>query len=278
MKQTGPFLLLIAFAFTSSVWAESPATFAPLSLSEMPAAPASQQAAADDWKFNIAVPLWLPSVDGNMTVKGRELSLDQDTGDTIDALDSHINGAFLMHFEAQKSRVGLLLDVMYLDLRAEGNGDVTDATGSLKGFVGEVGGFYSLIAPPPGKKGWGAVTVDVLGGVRVSALEFGINGDNFGGSVNRTVYDPFVGARIELGLAKWVSLKARGDVGGFGIDAWPTSDPVYNLAAGVEFHLAEWFDLGLGYRWLSYDFEGNSANSSFDAMLSGPFVALSFNF
>jgi hypothetical protein len=34
----------------------------------------------------------------------------------------------------------------------------------------------------------------------------------------------------------------------------------------------------VGYRWLSYDFEGNAADSRFDATLEGPFVALTFNF
>jgi hypothetical protein len=261
------FLLAIAlFAVTSSAWGQTPAT-------------APSQAVADDrWEFRVSVPLWLPAVDGDVTVRGNDLSMSQDTGDTFDTFDSHLNGAFLLHFEAERNRLGALVDLMYLDVRAEGTGDVVDATGSLRGFVGELGGFYAVVKPPPAKKGWGMVEVDVLGGVRVSALEFGIHGDGFGGSVNRTIYDPFVGARVELGLLDWLSLKARGDVGGFGIDAWPTSRFSFNAAVGPEFHIAKWFDVGMGYRWLSYDFEGNAADSSFDATLEGPFVALTFNF
>ena len=276
MKDTRFLIALAVFAFTSAVWGQAPAT--------EPAAAAAQPAAvqptddADRWTFKVSIPLWLPAVDGDVTVRGRDLSMDQDTGDTFDTFDSHLNGAFLLHLEAERNRTGAFLDLMYLDIRAEGTGDVIDATGSLRGFVGELGGFYAVVPPAPGKKGWGMVEVDVLGGLRVSTLEFGINGDAFDGSTSRTTYDPFVGARVEVGLLDWLSLKARGDVGGFGIDAWPTSNFSYNVAVGTEFHIARWFDVGLGYRWLSYDFEGNANDSSFDATLAGPFVAVTFSF
>jgi len=82
--------------------------------------------------------------------------------------------------------------------------------------------FYTVVAPPPGKRGWGAVRIDALGGLRLSELELGIHGDRFNGSTSRTIYDPYVGARLTLGLTDWLSFKARGDVGGFGIEAWPT--------------------------------------------------------
>jgi hypothetical protein len=74
-----------------------------------------------------------------------------------------------------------------------------------------------------------------------------------------------------------MSFKVRGDVGGFGIDAWNTSEFAYNVDTALEFHLARWFDLGVGYRWLNYDLEFGS-DSSLDATLSGPVVELKFNF
>jgi opacity protein-like surface antigen len=109
-------------------------------------------------------------------------------------------------------------------------------------------------------------------------MKLGIHDDVNDLSTTITLYDPIVGTRMELGLTKWLSAKARGDVGGFGINAWDTSDLEFNVEAGLEFHLARWFDMGVGYRWLNYDFVTDSGNSSFDATLSGPVVELRFNF
>src|SRR6476659_7325107 len=84
-------LAITLLAFTSSARGQAlaPTPFLPLSLAEMPATD--------------------PAVAGDVTVKGQDLSLSQDTGDTFDTFDSHLNGAFLLHFEAERKRVGLLL-------------------------------------------------------------------------------------------------------------------------------------------------------------------------
>jgi opacity protein-like surface antigen len=244
------------------------------------AALAEMPVAAEDphrWEFSLSIPIWIPAVDGDVTVRGRAISVDQDTSDVVDLFDSHLNGAFALHFEAERDRFGMLVDLMWVDLEARGTRGKTDATANLEGFIGELGAFYTIVAPAK-KRGWGAFRLDALGGVRVSSLEFGINGNTFDASVHRTIYDPYIGLRLELGLTEWLSLKARGDVGGFGIEAWPTSDLSYNVDAGLEFHLAEWCDLGLGYRFLTYEFDGNAHDSKFDATLSGPVVTLKFNF
>jgi hypothetical protein len=235
-------------------------------------------AADDGWDFSLSIPIWLVGVDGNLIVGDQELSGDQDTADDVDEfLDSELNGAFALHFEAEKRRFGVFLDAMYLDRSVQGTVDATDADGSLKGFIGELGAFYTLVPPAPEKRGWGMFRLDALGGLRVSALELGVDVDTFNEEASRTFYDPFVGARVEVGLTNWLSFKLRGDVGGFGIDAWNTSEFSYNVDTALEFHLARWFDLGLGYRWLDYDLE-LAGDSSLDATLSGPIVELKFNF
>ena len=262
-------LLIVAasIAITPSAWGQTP----------VPAEPVDAPTVVDDgWEFSLSVPIWLVGFDGDLTVRDRELSGDDDDpGDGF--LESELNGAFALHLEAEKGRFGLLLDTMYLERTAEGTLDATDAEGTLEGFVGELGAFYTVVEPAPDKRGWGMFRVDALGGLRVSALEIGIEGDAFDGDVSRTFYDPFVGARLELGLIDWLSFKLRGDVGGFGIDAWNTSDLSFNVDSALEFHLARWFDLGVGYRWLNYDLEIGS-DSSLDATLSGPYVELKFNF
>ena len=283
-------LLLALATFTLTPPAEGQ-TLTPVTPAQVPAtvpAPADDPAAvafpesttsADDgWNFSLSVPIWLAGVDGDLTVNGNDFSADEDTADDVDEfLDSGLNGAFAMHFEAERNRFGLLVDTMYLSRTAEGTLEATDAEASVQGFVGELGAFYTVVAPAADKRGWGMFRVDALGGLRVSALELGIDSDAFEDEVSRTFYDPFVGARVEVGLTEWLSFKVRGDVGGFGIDAWNTSDFAYNIDTALEFHLATWFDLGLGYRWLNYDLEFGS-DSNLDATLSGPVVELKFNF
>ena len=230
------------------------------------------------WNLSVGIPVWVPGIGGDLAIKGREFSPDQDTGDTIDVLDTHLNAGAALHLEAHKGRLGFFGDLLYVDLRGTGNETDGDAEAVFKGFVGELGTFYTVVAPPHGRKGWGAFRLDALGGVRVSALELGIDADAFDVSTTNTIYDPIVGARAELGLTNWLAAKARGDVGGFGIDAWDTSDFTWNVETGLEFHLAKWCDLDLGYRWLKYDLVSDSGNASFDATLAGPFVGLTFNF
>jgi hypothetical protein len=284
VKHATLLLTIATLAITSSAWGQQSLTptpesapFVPLSLAEMPTTAAAGAAAGNRWEFALSIPVWLSAVDGDVTIRGQKLSVDQDTSDVVDLFDSHLNGAFALHLEAQKNRFGMLLDTMWVDLEARGTQGTTDATANLEGFIGELGVFYTIVDPEK-KKGWGAFQVDALGGVRLSALEFGIHGDAFDGSVHRTIYDPYIGLRMKLGLTNWLSLKARGDIGGFGIEAWPTSSISYNVDAGLEFHIAESFDLGVGYRFLTYEFDGNASDSTFDATLTGPVITLKFNF
>jgi hypothetical protein len=266
---------------TPLMLAELPADVAPATTEPAPATAPSESPKAigdDGWKFYASIPIWLVGVDGDVVVRGNDFSADQDTADDVDELfDSRLNGALALHFEAGKGRAGLLLDTMYLDRSVEGTLDATNAEGFLRGFVGELGAFYTVVQPDPEKRGFGKLRVDALGGVRISALELGIDSDAFNDAVHATFYDPYVGARLELGLLNWLSVKVRGDIGGFGIEAWPTSDFSWNVDTSLAFHLASWFDLGLGYRWLDYDFNGPS-DSSLNATLSGPVIELRFNF
>src|SRR5689334_1235515 len=59
------------------------------------AAPGTQAAVpahdSDSWRFSFGVPVWLAGIQGDVTIRGTELSPDQDTGDAVDLITSHIN-------------------------------------------------------------------------------------------------------------------------------------------------------------------------------------------
>ena len=232
---------------------------------------------ADSWRFSLGVPVWLAGIQGDINIRGTELSPDQDTSDTVDLITSHINMAAALHFEAAKKDYGFFADAIYVDFRAESNlEDSGDAEGFLKGAIGELAGFYSVIAPE--NRGKGAFQLDVFGGVRVTSLTVGIDDDSFDGEFNVTLFDPMIGARLRYNITERLNIRLRGDVAGFGINSWNTSDITYNADTALVYGITDRFQLGLGYRWLKYEFESDSGRSSFDASISGPYVLLEYNF
>lgn len=229
----------------------------------------------DAWHFTLALPLWIPGADGTLSILGREVSPDVGVGETESNLDGRFNFGIALHAEARRNRFAVFGDVMYADIRIKHTDDLFDSEASIRGVIGEAGVAYSLFAPE--KTGFGAFRLDVMGGVRVSGLRLGVETPSFSGTENATIYDPFVGLRGELGLTPWLSLQARGDVGGFGINAWSTCDMSYNLQVGLDFKPADWCDIIVGYRFLKYEFAEHPDVLEFNATLSGPFVMFQLN-
>jgi hypothetical protein len=79
----------------------------------------NQVEAPDGWRFLVAIPLWLPGLNGDVTAKGFTFTADQDTSDVLDLVGSHLNGAVALHLEAQKDRFGLFTEFMYVSMAAE---------------------------------------------------------------------------------------------------------------------------------------------------------------
>src|SRR5688500_18620473 len=112
--------------------------------------------------------------------------------------------------------------------------------------------------------------MDLLGGVRVNDLDLEVNpelGATRDGS--QTWIDPFIGVRGEITPAEWLTLFARGDIGGFGIEEGITSDFVWNTEAGLRFNLSRKASLAAGYRWLDTDFEEDDDDFEYDILASG---------
>jgi len=97
---------------------------------------------------------------------------------------------------------------------------------------------------------------------------------------SKVLFDPFIGLRGEVGLVKWLSVKARGDIGGFDAFGNNSSQLTWQAAAAASFHFGSSCYLDAGYRWLSYDYDEGSGFDRFalDAILHGPFIELGFKF
>lgn len=261
---------------TSAVLDEAYATFAPRA--DEPAAESSSP-----WKFRLTPYFMIAAMDGDVTVKGHRSSVDQDFSDACKLMKDHLNFGFAGHFEAEKGRWGLLADFSYMDLRAEKDSPSGEATidAALRQFIGEAGGFYTLIEPagdPAQATTW---RVDALAGVRATSMTLEIDRSTADPvKKGHRWLDPFIGARVEVGLAEWVSAKLRGDIGGFGLDPGRTSQLVWQVDAGLSFHLTHSLDLDAGYKWLDYDYKAGSGSKEFayDMLLSGPYMGMTIRF
>ena len=195
---SGPFTLLPSASATE---ASSPLLMSAAVLDAVADAPAGGQAgkpvgADDGWHFRLAVPIWLPGVSGDMTVKGHELTGGNSASDSASKLGDTLDLAAAFHFEAEKGCWGAFVDSMYVSFKDDkdlSTGGTAEAT--VKGYIGELGGFYTVFAPEPGAKGWGMFRADALAGVRVTWLELGAETNSFDVSASRTLIDPIIPLR-----------------------------------------------------------------------------------
>jgi opacity protein-like surface antigen len=90
--------------------------------------------------------------------------------------------------------------------------------------------------------------------------------------------DPIIGVRLTTGLTEKLSLRVRGDIGGFGIGS--ASDLVWNVVAVLGYQVSRRITLAAGYRILDVDYDKGSGLRLFeyDVTTSGPVVGLAFRF
>lgn len=234
------------------------------------------------WKFDVAPYVWLPAMQGDLTVRGRTADVDLDLGDTLDLLFEDFEFAAMGRAEARKGNLLFTLDLLYLNLED----DQTTARGletevGLKFLITEFGAGYRLGTWPLSPEVWPAVSFDVLAGGRYVSVEpsIAIAGGPLGGvDVERDVdwIEPFVGGRFLLTLSQRITLGVRGDVGGFGVG----SDLTWSLVGSVQYHVSRQVSVGGGYRALDIDYtQGSGADrSALDVLMHGPLLGAVFRF
>jgi hypothetical protein len=230
------------------------------------------------WKFEVAPYVWLPAMQGDLTVRGRTADIDLDLGDTLELLFDAFKFAAMGRAEARKGNLLLTLDLLYLDLED----DQTTARGletevGLTLLITEFGMGYRLGTWPLSPDVLPAVSFDVLAGGRYAFLEPSIaiaGGPRGGIDVERDVdwIEPFVGGRFLLTLSKRVTIGVRGDVGGFGVG----SDLTWSLVGSIQYHVSRHVSVGGGYRALDIDYMQGSGG--LDVLMHGPLLGAVFRF
>jgi hypothetical protein len=188
--------------------------------------------------------------------------------------------------EARKDKWSIFTDLIYLDFSGENSrirtvgGSHVSATLDLGTQTSISGGIWTLVG------GYAAVqtpqaTLDVIGGFRYLNLEastdwtlsgpIGLLPSSGGVSAEEDLWDGIVGVRgrVKLGENSRWSMPFYADVGA------GSSDSTWQAMVGVAYSW-DWGDIGLVYRHLAYDMEGDKLLQ--DVEFSGPALGAAFHF
>jgi len=258
------------------------------------------------WHFRFTPYAWLPWIEGDAVVRGRNFKVHQNPADVLEDLDF----AWMSYQEARRGAITLFSDVIYGDVS---NSDSLVASGMFSPHVsGTVGAALSAdyrfwiveagFMYETNRYKWGNsaaetdTTLDLLAGVRYwhqkldvdLALAGTANVDGLIVSGATAVarsggidwFDPFFGARLTHTPAPGQQLMLRGDFGGFGIGSQFTWQLLGTYTSYLGTHAGIDFDAYLGYKALSVDYDrGNGVNRyEFDVIQHGPVIGLTGTF
>lgn len=251
--------------------------------------PTHAESTAGAWQWSTTLYAWLPSLGGETSfpTSGGGPSIDVDADAILDSL----NFTFMAALEARKGAWALASDLIYLDLGATETGTRDFGIGQLDlpasidadlklditGWLWTMAGSYTLVS----RQG---LSVDVLAGARMLDLEqdlrWRLNGDiaslplpgRSGASrVQETQWDAIVGVkgRATLGTGSNWYVPYYLDVG------TGDSDVTWQGMVGLGCNFGS-FDVIGAWRYLDYDFGGNSPIASLD--FNGPALGIKFRF
>jgi hypothetical protein len=233
------------------------------------------------WEVRFAAYGWVPGLDGTIGRGAASSDLDVNYCDVLENLDA-LECMIPFDFEARYEHIGVFTDLFYIKLEDQVTRDLVTANLEGQQTILEVGLFFRLGTWALSSEGPSSLTADVLGGARYNRLEGNIglqtpeHAFDIGGV--RDWWDPFVGPRLIWQATEQFSLRARGDVGGFGIEN--CSHLVWQIIASVECDITKNILIELGYRLLDTDFETGSGADHFtyDVLMQGPYLALGVKF
>jgi hypothetical protein len=265
--------------------------------------------ALDVWTFTLAPYVWMPSLNGSTTVKGRTTNVDVTFVDILEhtKIPKDLLGV-MAYFEARNGRYSFFGDVVYLKVGL--NGDMTRSRGTdnlnatvgasaglkLEMVIAQLAAAYE-VARWASTSGPGSSTaIDLYGGVRGWWQKADASFD-LGGTVNvgdltfnpdRTLtasgdvswLDPLVGIRLRQQFAPGMDLVMSGDVGGFGAGSkfsWQAL-AAFNTTLLVRNNVT-WSGM-IGYKALYVDYSQGSGLNQYEYKMTmhGPIIGLTARF
>ena len=228
---------------------------------------------ADAWTFQVSPYLWMSGIKGDVGAFERvpPSSIDVSFSDIF----SHIDwpAAVFVAGEARHGRFGILGDVMYVELKADGStpGPLFGGTTlKVKNFTSTIEGAYRVADTP-------SVKLDALAGLRIFyidnelSLSSGILQARSGSSSSAWA-DPVFGMRaiVPFGGSGFYA-SGYGDVGG-----GPSGDLTWQLYGGLGYNFNDWLTAYAGYRYL--EIQHQDGGFVYDVAQQGPLIGALFRF
>lgn len=236
-------------------------------------------AAKSDTDVSFAAYIWTPSMGGKSGIGGDDVSIDASFLDLLRNTD-HLIG-FMGHAEVRPRRFILMLDPVWT--RLEKDDAVAQApvrtNAAIDSIWFDINAGYRFIdhAPLGGDDSATRISVDALGGARITSLDFTLKPNGQPDiSFNKTWADPIIGSRVTFDFGEHVGLVLRGDVGGFDVE----SKFCANMFAGLGYR----FPMGdsangavfIGFRALYQDY--NRDDFEWRAWVYGPLLGFQISF
>ncbi len=222
------------------------------------------------WHFTAAPYLLLPSMNGDVAIKGLPIDANLNPGDIFDNLDF----GFMLYFEASTDKWAVNLDLLYMDLSKKGVTPLTsrNAEVGMKQLAITVNGLYRI--NPWLEVGLGGRINSLDASVNIAAGDYILPGRDF--SMNQTWFDPLIAVRGMTQLNDTWRFGMVANIGGFGIG----SDFAWEINPFVGYQFSKLFEIDIAYRWLGMDYETGTGTDYFkyDMVISGPELGLLFHF
>ncbi len=232
------------------------------------------------WKFTFVGYLWIPAMDGTITIRGRSADVSTSVSDTFDTTFDNFKMGLSGRVEARHDKLTVFGDMMYVALEDERVKHPALGEGEFEfdeGFF-ELGLAYAVIDKPIGGDESRRFRLEPLAGARIYYLDLELSFDDAAikASGDELWVDGFGGLRASVDVAERLNLFGRFDIGAGG------SDFAWNAVLGADLKLGKHKRISLlgGYRWLDVDYENGSGDSKFqfDVLMHGPFLGLGFTF
>ena len=215
--------------------------------------------------------LWLPEMDGNVTIRGETAPAFVSVGELWDLFTHDLNMAFLGQIEAKYGRVGLVANGVYMDLSPGGEVRGLQFNSSYAQTIIDLFATYDLLGGDQSCNCGRSAQFELLAGVRYNSLNgditlTGPRGNTVSRSGAEDWTDLIVGARGRFPLNERLALLARADVGGFGING--CSQLTWNVEAAAEYQCSKRASVFAGYRLLKIDY--TRGDFGYDMRIDGP--------
>lgn len=213
----------------------------------------------DSWKFTVTPYVWMTGIKGDLTVADQEVPVDLNFAND---LLSNLKMAAMVHAEAKKNKLAIMLDIFYAKLGSDGHvtgpmNNIRNVRVRLKETMIEGGLGYTFAQT-------GGFSADALAGVRFFDTNTNVKIDDVEiASTDFNFFDPYIGMRFLNDWTKW-ALRGRADIGGFGLG----SEFSYKINGLISYKFTESLVASIGYQIYQPDyqedlFKYNLANQGF---------------